>query len=78
PVLPMLGVIYDTYSFNVIPAMGEMITGDRDSYQYLVESIRRFPDQKRFEKWIKQAGFALVRHDNLTGGVVAMHRGYKV
>jgi len=78
PVLPMLDVIYDTYSFNVIPAMGEMITGDRDSYQYLVESIRRFPDQKRFEKWIKQAGFALVRHDNLTGGVVAMHRGYKV
>ncbi len=78
PVLPMLDVIYDTYSFNVIPAMGEMITGDRDSYQYLVESIRRFPDQKRFEKWIKQAGFSLVRHDNLTGGVVAMHRGYKV
>jgi demethylmenaquinone methyltransferase/2-methoxy-6-polyprenyl-1,4-benzoquinol methylase len=78
PVLPMLDVIYDTYSFNVIPAMGEMITGDRDSYQYLVESIRRFPDQKRFEKWIKQAGFSLVRYDNMTGGVVAMHRGYKV
>jgi len=78
PVLPMLDVLYDTYSFNVIPAMGEMITGDRDSYQYLVESIRRFPDQKRFEKWIKQAGFSLVRYDNLTGGVVAMHRGYKV
>jgi len=78
PVLPMLDVIYDTYSFNVIPAMGEMITGDRDSYQYLVESIRRFPDQKRFSKWIQQAGFALVRHDNMTGGVVAMHRGYKI
>ena len=58
--------------------MGEMITGDRDSYQYLVESIRRFPDQKRFEKWIQQAGFSLVRYDNMTGGVVAMHRGYKV
>ena len=78
PVLPMLDVLYDTYSFNVIPAMGEMITGDRDSYQYLVESIRRFPDQKRFEKWIQQAGFSLVRYDNMTGGVVAMHRGYKV
>ncbi len=78
PVIPLLDTVYDAYSFNVIPAMGEMITGDRDSYQYLVESIRRFPDQKRFEKWIKGAGFALVRHDNMTGGVVAMHRGYKV
>jgi len=78
PVIPLLDVAYDAYSFNVIPAMGEMITGGRDSYQYLVESIRRFPDQKRFEKWIKDAGFSLVRHDNLTGGVVAMHRGYKV
>jgi len=78
PVLPLLDVIYDAYSFNVIPAMGEMVTGDRDSYQYLVESIRRFPDQKRFAKWIDQAGFTLVRYNNLTGGVVAMHRGYKI
>ncbi|OIP99034.1 MAG: bifunctional demethylmenaquinone methyltransferase/2-methoxy-6-polyprenyl-1,4-benzoquinol methylase [Zetaproteobacteria bacterium CG2_30_46_52] len=78
PVLPMLDVIYDAYSFNVIPKMGEMVTGDKDSYQYLVESIRRFPDQERFAKWIKQAGFDLVRHDNLTGGIVAMHRGYKI
>lgn len=78
PVLPMLDVIYDAYSFNVIPAMGEIITGDRASYQYLVESIRRFPDQKRFEQWVRHAGFELVRHDNMTGGVVAIHRGYKV
>jgi len=78
PVLPMLDVIYDAYSFNVIPKMGEMVTGDKDSYQYLVESIRRFPDQERFAKWIKQAGFDLGRHDNLTGGIVAMHRGYKI
>lgn len=78
PVLPLFDVIYDTYSFNIIPAMGEMITGDRDSYQYLVESIRRFPDQGRFTKWMQQAGFALVRHDNMTGGIVAMHRGYKI
>ncbi|MBN4060754.1 bifunctional demethylmenaquinone methyltransferase/2-methoxy-6-polyprenyl-1,4-benzoquinol methylase UbiE [bacterium AH-315-I20] len=78
PVIPLLDVVYDAYSFNVIPKMGEMITGDKDSYQYLVESIRRFPDQARFSKWITQAGFSLVRHDNLTGGVVAMHRGYKV
>jgi len=78
PVLPLLDVAYDAYSFNVIPAMGEMITGDRDSYQYLVESIRRFPDQSRFSKWIEQAGFSLVRHDNMTGGIVSMHRGYKI
>ena len=78
PVVPLLDVVYDAYSFNVIPAMGEAITGDRDSYQYLVESIRRFPDQKRFAKWIEQAGFGLVRYDNMTGGVVAMHRGYKI
>ena len=78
PVLPLLDVMYDAYSFNVIPAMGEWITGDRDSYQYLVESIRRFPDQMRFEHMIEHAGFDLVRHENMTGGIVALHRGYKV
>ena len=78
PVLPGLDVIYDAYSFNIIPLMGEKVTGDRDSYQYLVESIRRFPNQGRFEKLIGRAGFELVKHDNLTGGVVALHRGYKL
>jgi demethylmenaquinone methyltransferase/2-methoxy-6-polyprenyl-1,4-benzoquinol methylase len=78
PALPLLNVIYDAYSFNMIPAIGEWITGDRDSYQYLVESIRRFPDQGRFSKLIQWAGFDLVKHENLTGGVVALHRGYKV
>jgi len=78
PVLPLLATIYDSYSFNVIPLLGEKITGDRDSYQYLVESIRRFPNQRRFSKWIEQAGFGLVRHTNLTGGVVAIHRGYRL
>ncbi len=77
PVLPLLDVVYDAYSFNVIPALGELITGDRESYQYLVESIRRFPDQQRFERMIQQAGFDLARHENMTGGVVALHRGYK-
>ncbi|MDQ6956250.1 MAG: class I SAM-dependent methyltransferase [Mariprofundaceae bacterium] len=77
PVLPLLDVVYDAYSFNVIPALGELITGDRESYQYLVESIRRFPDQQRFECMISQAGFDLARHENMTGGVVALHRGYK-
>lgn len=78
PVLPLLDVIYDAYSFNVIPAMGEWVTGDRDSYQYLVESIRRFPDQGRFSKLINWAGFELVKYENMTGGIVALHRGYKV
>jgi len=77
PVLPLLDVVYDAYSFNVIPALGELITGDRESYQYLVESIRRFPDQQRFERMITHAGFDLARHENMTGGVVALHRGYK-
>jgi len=78
PVLPLLDVVYDAYSFNVIPAMGELITGDRDSYQYLVESIRRFPDQQRFQRMIEAAGFDLARHENMTGGIVALHRGYKI
>jgi len=78
PVLPLLDVIYDSYSFNVIPPLGGWVTGDRDSYQYLVESIRRFPDQKRFAKLIEWAGFELVRYENMTGGVVALHRGYKI
>ncbi|HXH73081.1 MAG TPA: class I SAM-dependent methyltransferase [Mariprofundaceae bacterium] len=78
PVLPLLDVAYDAYSFNVIPALGELVTGDRASYQYLVESIRRFPDQKRFAKLIEKAGFGLVKYENMTGGVVALHRGYKL
>jgi len=78
PVLPLLATLYDAYSFNVIPFLGEKVTGDRASYQYLVESIRRFPNQRRFSKWIENAGFDLVRYQNLTGGVVAMHRGYRL
>lgn len=78
PVLPLLGIAYDAYSFNVIPQIGEWVTGDRASYQYLVESIRRFPDQKRFAKLMDRAGFDLIRYENMTGGVVALHRGYKI
>lgn len=78
PVLPFLDILYDSYSFNVIPALGEWITGDRASYQYLVESIRRFPDQQRFLKLMDRAGFCLSRHENLSGGIVALHRGYKI
>lgn len=78
PAFPGLDLLYDAYSFNVIPLMGEKVTGDRSSYQYLVESIRRFPSQERFAKLIGGAGFGLVKYDNLTGGIVALHRGYKV
>jgi demethylmenaquinone methyltransferase/2-methoxy-6-polyprenyl-1,4-benzoquinol methylase len=78
PVLPLLDVIYDTYSFHIIPQIGQWVTGDRESYQYLVESIRRFPDQERFSRLINQAGFELVRHENMSGGIVALHRGYKI
>lgn len=75
---PLLAWAYDRYSFNVIPTMGRIVTGDRDSYQYLVESIRRFPDQERFAAMIRAAGFVQVRYRNLTFGVAALHSGWKI
>lgn len=75
---PALQWAYDRYSFNVIPAMGKVVTGDRDSYQYLVESIRRFPDQETFAAMIRTAGFELVKYRNLTMGVAALHSGWKL
>ncbi len=70
--------IYDRYSFNVIPPLGQAIAGDRDSYQYLVESIRRFPDQARFARMISAAGFDLVKYRDLSMGVAAIHSGWKI
>jgi demethylmenaquinone methyltransferase / 2-methoxy-6-polyprenyl-1,4-benzoquinol methylase len=69
---------YDRYSFNVIPAMGQAIAGDRESYQYLVESIRRFPDQDSFAGMITEAGFAQVKYRNLSFGIAALHSGWKI
>ena len=69
---------YDRYSFNVIPALGKVVTGDRDSYQYLVESIRQFPDQETFAGMIRAAGFGQVKYRNLTMGVAALHSGWKL
>lgn len=69
---------YDLYSFNVIPVMGQIIAGDRDSYQYLVESIRKFPDQESFAAMIRAAGFDQVKYRNLTMGVAALHSGWKI
>ncbi|MFN7303342.1 MAG: class I SAM-dependent methyltransferase [Phenylobacterium sp.] len=78
PPAPALARLYDAYSFRVIPFMGERIAGDRDSYQYLVESIRRFPDQKTFQSMIEAAGFGRAGYTNFTGGVAALHHGWAV
>ncbi len=76
--MPLLDKIYDSYSFHLLPRFGEMITGDRDSYQYLVESIRQFPPQDRFKSMIEEAGFKRVTYRNMTGGIVALHSGWKI
>jgi demethylmenaquinone methyltransferase / 2-methoxy-6-polyprenyl-1,4-benzoquinol methylase len=70
--------VYDKYSFNVIPLMGQVVAGDRDSYQYLVESIRKFPDQDTFAAMIRQAGFGQVNYRNLSMGIAALHSGWKI
>ena len=75
PVTEPLRKAYDAYSFKVIPEIGPRVAGDRDSYQYLVESIRRFPDQKRFAAMIGEAGFSQVGYTNFTAGVAALHTG---
>ncbi|MBP7001820.1 class I SAM-dependent methyltransferase [Amaricoccus sp.] len=70
--------LYDAYSFNVIPPMGQALAGDRASYQYLVESIRRFPDQETFAGMIRDAGFGQVGFRNLSMGIAALHSGWKL
>jgi len=75
---PAMQKAYDLYSFNVIPTMGKIIANDRDSYQYLVESIRKFPDQETFASMIREAGFDQVKYRNLTMGIAALHSGWKL
>ena len=75
---PMLRRAYDAYSFAVIPRLGEIVARDRDSYQYLVESIRRFPDQAELEQRMNQAGFRHTRWRNLSGGIAAIHSGWRI
>lgn len=75
---PAMQWAYDKYSFNVIPAMGQAIAGDRDSYQYLVESIRKFPDQETFLQMVKDAGFGNAKYRNMTMGIAALHSGWKL
>jgi ubiquinone/menaquinone biosynthesis methyltransferase len=74
----LLRTLYDNYSFAVIPKMGEMITGDKASYQYLIESIRQFPTPDTFAEMIKAAGFSQVNYETLQGGIVAIHSGWKI
>jgi demethylmenaquinone methyltransferase / 2-methoxy-6-polyprenyl-1,4-benzoquinol methylase len=75
---PLLKAPYDWYSFNVLPRMGARIAGDRESYQYLAESIRMHPDQATLKAMFDDAGFERTEYWNLTGGVVAVHRGYRL
>jgi demethylmenaquinone methyltransferase/2-methoxy-6-polyprenyl-1,4-benzoquinol methylase len=75
---PVLAKCYDLYSFHVIPKLGGLIAGDADSYQYLVESIRKFPNQEHFKQMITDAGFSNTKYRNLTFGTVALHSGWKV
>lgn len=74
--VPMLQKLYDTYSFNMIPRMGELVASDRDSYQYLVESIRKFPKQDAFRGEVEAAGFSGVSITNFSGGIAALHFGW--
>ena len=78
--LPVDGLqsLYALYSFNVIPRMGQVIAGDRDSYQYLVESIRKFPDQETFMNMVHSAGFENASYRNLSMGIAALHSGWKI
>ena len=75
---PAMQWAYDRYSYNVIPPMGAAIAGDRDSYQYLVESIRKFPNQDTFAAMIRTAGFEQVKYRNLSFGIAALHSGWKL
>jgi demethylmenaquinone methyltransferase/2-methoxy-6-polyprenyl-1,4-benzoquinol methylase len=75
---PGLQWAYDRYSFNIIPPLGQMIANDRDSYQYLVESIRKFPKQDEFSSMIRAGGFEQVSYRNLSLGIAALHSGWKI
>jgi demethylmenaquinone methyltransferase / 2-methoxy-6-polyprenyl-1,4-benzoquinol methylase len=76
--VPVLQSLYDLYSFSVIPALGGIVAGDAQSYRYLVESIRRFPKPQDFAAMMREAGFARVSHQRITGGIVALHSGWRL
>lgn len=74
----MMQKVYDLYSFNVIPKLGQAIANDADSYQYLIESIRKFPDQETFLSMLRAAGFENAKYRNLTMGIACLHSGWKI
>ena len=74
---PVLSKLYDTYSFSILPKMGQLIANDSESYKYLAESIRMHPDQETLKSMMQNAGFERCSFHNMTGGVVALHKGYK-
>jgi len=76
--VPMLDKLYDLWSFHAIPQLGKMTAGDAQPYEYLIESIRKFPKQEPFAAMVRQAGFEQVSYRNLTGGVAAMHSGWRI
>ena len=76
--VPLAQKAYDFYSYNVIPRMGKLIANDRDSYQYLIESIRKFPDQETFLSMVQEAGFENTNYRNLSLGIAALHSGWKI
>jgi demethylmenaquinone methyltransferase/2-methoxy-6-polyprenyl-1,4-benzoquinol methylase len=77
PTNPLLEKMYDTYSFSILPKMGKLVAGDSESYQYLAESIRMHPDQETLKDMMKDAGFVRCDYHNMTGGIVALHKGIK-
>ncbi len=77
-ITPLLQPLYDLYSFQIVPLLGQIVTGDRDAYAYLVESIRRFPRQSEFAGMIAEAGLDQVKFRNLTGGVAALHSAWRL
>lgn len=72
-----LDKIYDAYSFSILPRLGQLVAGDKDSYEYLAQSIRKFPKQKEFAQMIEQARFNVVSYENLSGGISAIHSGWR-
>lgn len=74
---PLLSKIYDTYSFNILPKLGKLVANDSESYQYLAESIRMHPDQETLKGMMEEAGLSQCKYHNMTGGIVALHRGVK-
>lgn len=78
PVLPLLSKAYDAYSFTALPVMGKLVAGDADSYRYLAESIRQHPDQETLKGMMETVGFERCDYHNMTGGIVALHKGFKL